>query len=67
MQNIKNGDITMLLMNERISLRIHDKILRNAKKRTQQILKQRKAEGKNYSISQYLRELLENDFTKREL
>jgi len=48
-------------MNERISLRLADQILRQAKKRTQQLIKDRNNAGKNYTISEYLRELILKD------
>ena len=55
----------MIYMNERISLRLADQILRQARKRTNELIKDRNNTGKNYSISQYLRELIQKDYQSK--
>ena len=52
----------MLLHDNRISMRIQQQILKNAKRRTKQLIKERKTP---VSLSQYLRELIKLDTDKK--
>lgn len=51
----------MLLHDNRISMRLQKQILKNAKRRTKELIKKR---NKQISFSQYLRELIEHDTEK---
>ena len=52
----------MLLHDNRISMRLHKQILKNAKRRTRELIKKRNA---SVSLSQYLRELIKLDTDKK--
>ena len=52
----------MLLQDNRISMRIQDQVLNEAKKRTQQLIKER---NHPISLSAYVRELIELDTDKQ--
>ena len=52
----------MLIQDNRISMRLQKQILKNAKRRTKQLIKERKT---SISLSAYVRELIKLDAAKK--